>query len=77
VETIDYSGFIVYTREDTPDETVRAICAAIEARKDRIPRDQGEGPLPLDRMCQETPEGPLYAPLHRAAEAYWREQGYL
>ena len=33
--------------------------------------------LPLDRMCQDTPEGPLYAPLHQAAEAYWREHGYL
>ena len=77
IETIDYSGFVLYTREDTPDETVRAICAAIDARKDRIPQDQGLGPLPLDRMCQDTPEGPLFAPLHQAAEAYWREHGYL
>jgi TRAP-type uncharacterized transport system substrate-binding protein len=77
VDTIDYSGFVLYTREDTDDDTVRAICAAIEARKDRIPQDQGDGPLPTDRMCQDTPEGPLYAPLHKAAEAYWREQGYL
>ena len=77
VETLDYSGFILFTREDTPDEMVRAFCAAIEARKDVIPQDQGEGPLPLDRMCQDTPEGPMYIPLHRAAEAYWKEQGYL
>jgi TRAP-type uncharacterized transport system substrate-binding protein len=40
VETLDYSGFILYTREDTP-------------------------------------EGPMYIPLHRAAEGYWKEQGYL
>jgi hypothetical protein len=52
---------------------VQAFCAAIEARKDVIPRDQGEGPLPLDRMCKDTTEGPLY----NAAEAYWTERGYL
>jgi hypothetical protein len=56
---------------------VQAFCAAIEARKDVIPRDQGEGPLPLDRMCKDTTEGPLYIPLHNAAEAYWTERGYL
>jgi TRAP-type uncharacterized transport system substrate-binding protein len=77
VETIDYSGFIVYTHENTPDDMVQAFCAAIEARKDVIPRDQGDGPLPLDRMCKDTPEGPLYIPLHKAAEAYWKEHGYL
>ena len=77
LESIDYSGFILYTREDAPDEMVQRFCAAIEARKDVIPRDQGEGPLPLDRMCQDTPEGPMYVPLHKAAEAYWREHGYL
>jgi TRAP-type uncharacterized transport system substrate-binding protein len=77
VETIDYSGFILYTHEDTPDEMVQAFCAAIEARKGVIPRDQGDGPLPLDRMCQDTPEGPLYIPLHKAAEAFWKERGYI
>jgi TRAP-type uncharacterized transport system substrate-binding protein len=77
VETIDYSGFILYTHENTPDDMVRAFCEAIEARKGVIPRDQGDGPLPLDRMCQDTPEGPLYIPLHKAAEAYWKELGYI
>ena len=77
VPTLDYSGFIVYTREDVPDAEVRAICQALEARKDRIPRDQGDGPLPLDRMCHDTPEGPLDVPLHPAAEAFWHEQGYI
>ena len=77
IQTIDYSGFILYVREDARDDMVRAFCAAIEARKNVIPRDQGVGPLPLDRMCQDTPEGPMYIPLHPAAAAYWKEQGYL
>ncbi len=76
-QTIDYSGFIVYTHADVPDDTVSAVCAALEARKDRIPPDTGEGPLPLDVMCKDTIEGPLGIPLHPAAERFWREQGYL
>ena len=45
--------------------------------KEIIPRDQGEGPLPPDRMCRDTPEGPLGIALHPGAEAYSRELGYL
>ena len=77
VVTLDYSGFIVYTRADVPDAEIRAICKALEARRELIPRDQGTGPLPLDRMCRDVEEGPLDIPLHPAAEAFWREQGYL
>ena len=77
VLTLDYSGFIVYTHADTSDELVRAICIALEARRDRIPRDSGEGPLPLEQMCRDTIAGPLKIPLHPAAERFWREKGYL
>jgi len=48
----------------------------LEARKDRI-LWQGQGPLPLEHMCRDTPEGPLDLPLHPAAERFWRAQGYL
>lgn len=74
--TLDFSGWPVYTRAETPDATVRSICAAIERARERIPW-QGEGPLPLDRMCIDSPEAPLTVPLHPAAEQYWRDQGYL
>ena len=77
LQTLDYSGFIVYTHADVSDEIVSGICMALEARKDRIPPDTGEGPLPLDQMCKDTIEGPLGIPLHPAAERFWREQGYL
>jgi hypothetical protein len=66
----------VFCHEHTPDDLVTAICAALEARRDRIPW-QGEGPLPLERMCYDTPEGPLDVPLHPAAERFWRDRGYL
>ncbi|MBM2810986.1 MAG: hypothetical protein HW416_1745 [Chloroflexi bacterium] len=84
VQTIDFSGWPVYTLASTSDEWVRFFCEALDTRKDKIPfyapgpvSALGDGGLPLDRMCRDTMEGPLYAPLHPAAEAYWREKGYL
>ena len=76
VVSLDFSGWAVFTRSDTPDDFITAFCRAIEARKDRIPW-QGEGPLPLERMCRNTPDTPLVIPLHPAAERFWRDCGYL
>jgi TRAP-type uncharacterized transport system substrate-binding protein len=76
VPTLDFSGFPVYTHANVADNIVTSICAALEARKEKIVW-QEEGPLPLDRMCRDTPEGPLNIPLHPAAERFWRERGYL
>jgi len=76
VPTLDFSGWPVYTHAATSDEIVTGFCQAIDLCKDRIPW-QGEGPLPLDRMCSNTPEAPLTVPLHPAADRYWREHGYL
>jgi NMT1-like family len=74
--TLDFSGFAVYTHASVPEPVVTAICAALEARKDRIGW-QEPGPLPLEWMCRDTPDGPLVIPLHPAAEKFWRERGYL
>jgi hypothetical protein len=76
VPTLDFSGFAVYTHANVADEIVAAICAALEARKDKIGW-QEPGPLPLGRMCRDTADGPLTIPLHPAAERFWRTRGYL
>jgi len=76
VPALDFSGFAVYTHANVPDTVVTAVCAALEARKDRIGW-QEPGPLPLERMCRDTPDGPLVISLHPAAEQFWREHGYL
>lgn len=77
VVSVDFSGFPVFTRADVPDEIITAFCAALEARKDRVPWE-GVGPaLPLDRMCRDTAEGPRDVPLHPAAERFWASRGYL
>jgi len=74
--TLDFSGFAVYTHAAVPDAIVTSICAALEARKDRIGW-QEPGPLPLATMCRDTADGPLVIPLHPAAERFWRGRGYL
>ena len=76
VVSLDFSGWAVFTRADAPDDFITAFCRALEARKDRIPW-QGEGPLPLERMCRNTADAPLVIPLHPAAERFWRDCGYL
>lgn len=76
VATLDFSGWIVFVRADAPDALVRGMCAALDERKALIPWE-GEGPLPIERMCRDAPETPLDVPLHPAAERYWEERGYL
>lgn len=77
VWTVDFSGWPIFTLESARDEMVTAFCAAIEARKDRIPWYYGRGPLQLDAMVRDTREAPVTIPFHPAAERYWREHGYL
>jgi TRAP-type uncharacterized transport system substrate-binding protein len=76
VWTVDFSGWPVFCLAAAPDEMVYNFCAGLEARKDRIPW-YGEGPMPLDKLCKDSKEAPLYLPLHPGAERFWRERGYL
>ena len=76
VLTIDFSGWPIFVRADTPDDIVAQMCAGLDARKHNIPWE-GEGPLPVERMCREASDTPQDVPLHPAAERYWREKGYL
>ncbi len=76
IETLDFSGWPVYTHAGASDSMVTSFCEALEARKDSIPW-QGEGGLPLEQMCRDSIDGPLDIPLHPAAESAWRARGYL
>lgn len=80
VPTIDYSGQPIFCRADAPDLLVKNFCTALEARKSRILwqiGDPHQPPLPVERMCVDSQDTPLDVPLHRAAERFWRERGYL
>ena len=70
VSTIDFSGFLIYTRAATADELVTAFCEALVARADRIPW-QGGPSLPLDRIAADTVDAPIPIPLHPAAARFW------
>jgi TRAP-type uncharacterized transport system substrate-binding protein len=76
VWTVDFSGWPVFCLASAPEDMIYNFCAGLEARKGRIPW-YGEGPLPLDKLCKDSREGPLYLPLHPGAERFWRERGYL
>lgn len=76
IPTLDFSGWPVFTHADVPEEFIYDYCRALDARKASI-RWQEPGPLPLERMCVDSKEGPLEVPLHPGAERYWREAGYL
>jgi len=74
VLTIDFSGWPIFVHAELPEKRVTQICAALEARKHLIPW-QGDGPLPVERMCRDSPESPVNVPFHPAAQAFWQERG--
>jgi TRAP-type uncharacterized transport system substrate-binding protein len=76
VPTLDFSGWPIFCLESAPEDMIYKFCEALEARRDRIPW-YGKGPMALETMCKDSIEGPLYLPLHRGAERFWRERGYL
>lgn len=76
VRTLDFSGWPMIVRADMRDETAYAICEAIERRKDVIPTDNYK-PLDMPQLCANDEEAPYDVPLHKGAERFYRERGYL
>lgn len=80
VATVDFSGWPIYCRKDTPGLLVRKFCEALEARKDAIPWTWGpikQKPMPLERMVIEAPDTPIDVPFHPVAREFWMEKGYI
>jgi TRAP-type uncharacterized transport system substrate-binding protein len=77
VWSVDFSGWPVFCLDSAPEEMIYKFCAGLDARADRVPWENGDGPLPLRRLCKDGKDGALYLPLHPGAERYWRERGYL
>jgi TRAP-type uncharacterized transport system substrate-binding protein len=76
VPSLDFSGWPIYTHQNTADQLVADFCRALEGSKDRIPWAQ-DAALPLSQMVRNTAEGHLEVPLHPAAERFWRDRGHL
>ena len=80
VPAVDFSGWPIYCRTDTPDVLVEQFCQALVSRREEIVWDIGgvhQPPLPLERMVKESPITPLDVPMHPCAAAVWRQHGYL
>jgi TRAP-type uncharacterized transport system substrate-binding protein len=76
VLSLDFSGWTVFVHAEADAALVTAICTALDRRKARIPWEE-PGDLPVERMAREAPDTPQTAPLHPAAESFWRSRGYL
>lgn len=76
VGTLDFSGWPMIVRADMPDQTAYALCEAIEQRKEAIPTDNYK-PLDMAQLCANDEETPYDVPLHKGAERFYRERGYL
>lgn len=76
VTTLDFSGFLVFTRCDADVEMVGKFCEAMVAAREKTGW-QGGPALPLEQMVSDTIDAPLPIPFHPAAEATWRRHGLL
>jgi hypothetical protein len=78
IATLDMGGHLFFCREDLPDEVAYLAVQAIDARKaaiDRLfppPHSALTSPVDMHELAISTP-----IPLHRGAEAYYREHGHL
>ena len=78
VPTVDFTGWLLFCREDLPAETAYALARAVDETRPRVESGDAvvRGPLtlPIDpvRLFAET-----VIPLHDGAAAYAREQGHL
>jgi len=74
VPTVDFSGWLVFVREDFPEDWAYAIAQAVDQTRDQVD-GLGMGsslvlPVSQDYLFQET-----VIPLHAGAARYAREQG--
>lgn len=80
IPAVDFSGWPIYCRTDTPDTLVSHFCEALVSRRDGIAWDIGgvrQPPLPLERIVSDSPVTPMDVPLHPSAAETWRRHGYL
>jgi TRAP-type uncharacterized transport system substrate-binding protein len=75
VDTLDFSGWPIYTRASLPEQTAYDICGALAAREAEIPWEKGTGGSALN-MLHESDSTPIDVPLHPGAERWYREHAH-
>ena len=77
VVCMDFSGWYMFCRPDLDEEAAYLTIQAIDEQKQTIEKSytlaEGlSGEVDLARLCRNLP-----VPLHKGAERYYREKGYL
>lgn len=78
VPTVDFSGWLLFCREDLPDDWAYALARACDLTRPLV--DEGDAEI---RRSLDLPLDPLYMfnetvlPLHEGAAAYARDREYL
>ena len=73
-DTLDFSGWPIYTSASLPEQMAYDICGALAAREAEVPWERGTGGSAL-HMVRETDSTPMDVPLHPGAERWYREHG--
>lgn len=76
VNTIDFSGWLMFCREDMPEQQAHDVVASLVEQGPVISASFNQkgagltGPLTPETLCKKT-----YMPLHKGAEKYYRSVG--
>lgn len=79
--TLDWSGWLLFTRDDVPDELISRVTRLVVERRALVewaytgqPLEKSDLVYPVEptQLCED-----FGLPLHPAAERYYRENGYL
>ena len=74
IETLDFSGWPIYTSALLPEQVAYDICGALAAREAEIPWEKGTDGTAL-QMGRESDSTPMDVPLHPGAQRWHREHG--
>jgi len=74
VETLDFSGWPIYTSASLPEQVAYDICGALAAREAEIPWEKGTDGTAL-HMGRESDSTPMDVPLHPGAQRWYHEHG--
>ena len=76
LEGLDFSGWPLYAAASLPDPLAYDVCAALHARQDQIPWEDGSF-REFAQIGRESSATPMDVPLHPGAERWYREQGII
>jgi TRAP-type uncharacterized transport system substrate-binding protein len=77
VPGVDFSGWLLFCRQDMDEDLAYLTIGAIEEEKNRIDKWFGEGSAMTNRVDMRELARNAPIPLHPGAARYYREKGYL